>query len=147
MKTRGAIRIVANSVSAFVFRRRRDGYRFLLLRRSRAYGGYWQSVSGRVRSRERAEAAAARETLEETGLRATRVTPIDFINAYYDDGRIYLEPCFGVEVGDGEVRLSKEHVEYRWASASAAARLLHWPGNRAAFDCLVQELRRTPRVS
>lgn len=133
--------IVADSVSAFVFRRERSGLSFLLMKRTPDRGGFWQSVSGRTKRKETAEAAAARETREETGLKVLRVVYIDYLNAYYESPRVHLEPCFGVEVGAGEVRLSREHTEYRWLHAEAAVRRLRWAGNREALRVLIGELR------
>lgn len=54
------LEIVADSVSAFVFRRERGRLRLLLLRRTPDRGGFWQSVSGRLLKRETAEDAAGR---------------------------------------------------------------------------------------
>jgi lipoyl(octanoyl) transferase len=131
------MKIVADSVSAFVFR----GTKFLLLRRVPAKGGFWQSVSGRLQKRELPEEAARRETEEETGLEVRRVVYIDYVNTFYQDGKVHLEPCFGVEVGPGRVRLSGEHDEFRWVGAAEALRLLRWAGNREAFRKLREEIR------
>ena len=136
------MKVVANTVAALVCRRERRGWRFLLLLRAPSRGGYWQSVSGKVRRKERAETAAVRETVEETGLRVKRVLDIDFVQAYYADRRVHLEPSFGVEVKEGEVKLSDEHVDWRWLTGPQALRLLRWPGNRAALARLIDELDR-----
>ena len=136
------MKIVADSISALVFRRKRGVLTFLMLKRVPQAGGFWQSVSGRVEKKETAEEAAVRETLEETGLQAHRLIPVDYINAYYLGGDVHLEPCFGVEVGPGRVRLSDEHEMFRWLDGKRAHRLMRWPGNRAALEHLMDELRR-----
>jgi 8-oxo-dGTP pyrophosphatase MutT (NUDIX family) len=135
------MKIVADSVLAFVFRRDRSRRRFLLMKRTPDRGGFWQSMSGRAKKRESAEETAERETREETGLKPMRLVTIDYINAFYDLGDVHVEPCFGVEVGAGKVRLSREHTEHRWLDAKGALRLLRWPGNRAGLAILIDELR------
>jgi dihydroneopterin triphosphate diphosphatase len=126
-----------------VFVRREDAY--LVLRRSERQGGYWHSVAGGVEEGEDPGAAAARELLEETGLRAVPVS-LDRSFAYLPEpweprfrvGQKAIEvACFLVDAPPGwEPILDWEHDEHRWCTRAAAVELLHWPEPREVLGSL-----------
>ena len=67
--------IRCSHVEVYLFRRRGGKVEFLTLRRSpnrRKLPGVWQPVTGKLERGERAWASAAREVLEETGLKPRR---------------------------------------------------------------------------
>jgi len=95
----------------------RDGT-VLCLRRSRKADhapGEWDLVSGRLEAGETVIAALAREIVEETGLEAEILGPLDTWHAYRGKER---KEMIGVvhlcRWRAGEVRLSDEHEEFRW---------------------------------
>ena len=130
------------SVIAFVFRKAGDNIQFLMMRRSKERGGFWQSVSGGIKDRETAAQAAMREVEEETGLRLKRYVVADAVNIFYKEAEdtIYLEPVFGIEVGEGKVTITPEHIVYRWCSAEEVLRLLPFESNKVAFRALCRVL-------
>jgi len=50
-----------------------------------------------------------------------------------EDTLVIREHCFGVGVEDVNLRLSREHTEYRWVYYDEARSLLHWDSNKSAL--------------
>ncbi|MCX7805443.1 MAG: NUDIX pyrophosphatase [Planctomycetota bacterium] len=138
----GAMEIKGVSVVAFVFRQQANTVQFLMLKRSKERGGFWQPVSGTIKGRETAAQAAMREVEEETGLRLRRYVVADAVNVFYKEAEdtIYVEPVFGIEVADGKVTLSPEHILYRWCSPEDAMGLLPFEGNRVALRAVCRAI-------
>ena len=68
-------KIVVRVIDAYVFRRTKNGIKFLLLKRSKTkiYEHLWQGVAGKIEKNESAIEAATRELMEETGF-----TPVSY---------------------------------------------------------------------
>jgi 8-oxo-dGTP diphosphatase len=115
---------------AAVIRERKDG-RYLLLRRSpkKDFGaGAWECPTGRVDQGEGFEQAAHREVMEELGVEMQIDGILGTTHFYRGEpvpenelvGVIFL--CSVAEAGF--VRLSEEHTEYHWLSASQVLKML-----------------------
>ena len=85
----------------------RDG-RVLLVRHKRgSEPGSWSPPGGHLDFGETPEACAARETLEETGVRVDRVTFFGITNDLFDEaGRHYVTLWHRAEAVEGEPRVS-----------------------------------------
>lgn len=128
------------------------GGEFLLLRRTRP-AGFWQSVTGSLAPGEIPRLAAAREVMEETGLRVggalidLRHSVLFPIIAAWRR-RYAPNICFNREYWFALVletrRLielnPREHLEYRWLPAGAAAQLTGSWTNRDAIRALARSL-------
>ncbi|MFN3975186.1 MAG: NUDIX domain-containing protein, partial [Dehalococcoidia bacterium] len=117
-------------VGVVVFQRSADGrLRYLLLQRPRKVGGGWGVVTGSVDPWESVRQAAEREAREETGIEDfVAVIDLEYTHAFQQRGHTYQEPYFAIQVPPhSEVRLSYEHVAYRWATLEEALPLLRWP--------------------
>ena len=103
------------AVTVLIFRQGR----LLSMRRSssqEAGAGLWEGVSGRVRAGEDPAAAAARESLEETGLDvAIRPRPVTAYPALRA-GEPMTVIVFVADHRGGEVVLSEEHDDFRWCT-------------------------------
>ncbi len=86
----------------------------LVLRRSD--NGKWNFPGGKVEPGENLEQAAAREVLEETGLKVKPNRIIHVFSNGTDDGGTFVFVIFGALLLMGDVKLNKEHSEYRWVS-------------------------------
>jgi len=123
-----------------------DRWRVLTLKRgphSRCTGA-WEIVHGRIESGERAEQAAVREVLEETGLTIARLYSIT-VNSFYlhQTGTVQLALVFAAVVeSPSAVQLGVEHDEFAWHAMRDAAEILAWPREREAL-VHVEELLRT----
>ncbi len=131
------------------YRRTPAGVEYAVLRRSDA--GWWQFVAGGGEDDEAPPQAALRETCEEIGVGGTLMRldsmttiPKSHFAAAAAWGRdVYVIPehSFALDVGDADIRLSREHSHVRWVSYEQARVLLQWDSNRTALWELVQRLK------
>lgn len=107
---------------------------------------YWQGIAGDGEDVETPLEAAHRETAEEAGLRPSefvlnQLMSLAMIPAVQFGGLLWgpavpviPEYAFGAKcVGQADVTISPEHVEFRWASYETATSLLKWDSNRTAL--------------
>lgn len=117
--------------------------KFLLLRRSRDRGGFWQPVSGGIEENESSVQAAKREIFEETGI--TDIKHLIDLEVSYKYEAIkknvplkMKDMCFGLEVPDiTSVNLSREHSAYKWCKKEEVYTYLNWKYIRLAFEKLI----------
>ena len=134
--------ITSRFVDCHVFRLRADGSdEWLVLQRAPHIhlGGTWQMVSGHLEAGEKAYECAARELLEETGLRPLHFYQASYVNRFYiaASDEIVLSPVFAAQVAaDAEVRLSGEHTDFAWVTYEEARRRYPWPGQRKAIEVI-----------
>lgn len=117
-------------VGVVVFQRGPDRRpRYLLLQRPPEQGGWWGVVTGSVEQGESLSQAAIREAQEETGITDFRaVMSLGYIHTFHSRGQTFQEHYYAIEVSpESTVRLSYEHVAYRWATLEEALPLLRWP--------------------
>jgi 8-oxo-dGTP pyrophosphatase MutT (NUDIX family) len=138
-------RVLADQVEVYLFRRRHRKVEFLTLRRAggRTLPHVWQPVTGKLRGGERALDGARREVLEETGLKPHRWWALETVTIYFDPtaGAIRVLPLFAAEIGaTSRPRLSDEHDDHRFLSASAAARRYLWHSQVRALEAVRHEV-------
>jgi dATP pyrophosphohydrolase len=143
---------VPRQVLVYLFRRSDDGnLEFLLLKRTKQWGGFWQGVSGAPEWEESDAEGAVREVLEETGFSvADSLRQIGFRYELRREGdpdeeqweRLYGPDVDAIpeEVYVAEVRSDTdpvlapyEHEAFRWCSLGEALELLTWENNRRAL--------------
>jgi bis(5'-nucleosidyl)-tetraphosphatase len=111
-----------------LYRRAADGTpRFLLLETRK--GGHYSPPKGHLDPGEGFEDAARRETVEECGLEPRALDPAFRVEVTYDvvkkgQPRRKRVVYFLGEAGEGEVRLSDEHISSRWEPLEALRDLL-----------------------
>lgn len=117
----------------------------LMLKRTEEKAGYWQPVCGGIEAGETLIEAGLREVYEETGVKEYKEL-IRLANEYE-----YNEPKDGVMMRmrdrcllmiiekNIEIKLSEEHVEYRWCNLSEVPGLNDW---EPMVDCvsLIKEI-------
>lgn len=120
-----------------------DGLVYALFKRTN--GGYWQGVAGGGENDESALDAARRETAEEAGVpqdaefvELDSVATIPVVNVTGDfrwgpDVLVIPERAFGVRCTKADLKVSREHTEYRWFGFDDAMQALHWDSNRNAL--------------
>ncbi len=105
-------------LNVYVVVKNRD--RILLLKRK---DGLWEFPGGSVDWGEHPEKAAVRETSEETGIRIANPELIGITSATYEKEGHEKHSVYIVYTADCEsddVKLSKEHYEYRWLTKMEA---------------------------
>ncbi|HKP12008.1 MAG TPA: dihydroneopterin triphosphate diphosphatase, partial [Blastocatellia bacterium] len=134
------------SVQVVIFAETEAGRQYLLLRRVRSHGGFWQSVTGSLEGDETHAEAATREVYEETGYRpqAGELIELGVVNVFeiapqwrvkYAPGVTHNEEvCFALQVAKQDVVIDPiEHDAYVWVGYDAALEMIHWESNRRAF--------------
>ncbi len=139
-------------VEVYVFRRRGRRVEFLCLRRSagRSLAGVWQPVTGKRFARERADVAARREVIEETGVAPIRLWALETVTVYFDGSTslAMVLPLFAAEVKPAaRIRLSHEHDAHRFTSAATAGRLYLWESQRRGLEAVKREVLSRPRLA
>lgn len=105
----------ARRITAAVVQRS-DG-KVLLLKRAETHTtnpGKWCFVTGYVEEGEAPHAAAIRELREELGVEAEPTREGEIVVVHTDWGAVLNVYPFLFPVGDIEVRLEREHTDYRW---------------------------------
>lgn len=114
---------------------------FLALKRSLEDGGFWQPITGTLEATDSIEDCLIREINEEIGLTKEDILSISdcIYNFKWNKksiGEIY-EYVFAVEVRkSSQIKLSDEHVEYKWGIKDAIRDIYEMLDNKIAMDKL-----------
>ncbi len=142
-------------LQAIIFRKKNSKTEFLLLKRIKEKGGFWQPSGGGLEEKDNSRLDALyREIQEETGITKDKIKKIfedvyefDFIDNWVDGSKKKMhEHVFGVEVEpDTEVNIKNnvytEHEEYRWVSFEDALKFLKWRTGKTALRKLWELLK------
>lgn len=116
------------SAGIIVYRRTKDGPKFLLLYHG---GNYWNFPKGHIEGEEKSFEAALRETVEETGLKEedlrirNRFKDYENYHFYKGKNKIFKVVIFYLaESRKKEVKISEEHGGYGWFLYRDARRIL-----------------------
>lgn len=134
------------SAGFIIYRRTRDGIRYLLLYHG---GNYWNFPKGKIEAGERSFRAALRELKEETGLNKTDLVFREYFRTtdkyifFCGKERIFKIVIFYLaESKRGDIKLSHEHDGYGWFLHRDAARMIRFKNLRGilkqANDLLTQ---------
>jgi dATP pyrophosphohydrolase len=134
------------------FRKSGSNYEFAVFKRSD--GEYWQGIAGGGEDDESPLEGAMREAEEEAGipghlpfyrLQTMSSIPVCHFAAreQWSEG-LYVIPeySFGVDCTGHEIKLSKEHAEFKWGSYEEINRCLTWDSNKTALWELNERLRK-----
>src|SRR3954466_1266378 len=118
-------------VEVFAIRHNGGDWRVLLLQRAPdgKRPGSWETVYGKIDPREKPELAAARELLEETGVRPRALYNVTVTSFYLHTSQtIQMCMTFAAFVSDdAEIILSEEHQRFEWVSVDEACSRFTWP--------------------
>ncbi len=117
----------------------------------------WQAIAGGGEGGEMPLEAAKREAWEEAGiapgnpyveLESCATIPVVHFTEFRDREDLFVIPefSFGVEVVEGDLRLSREHAEYVWLPYLEAHAVLRWDSNKNALWELDRRLRGSPKT-
>lgn len=127
-------------VEAIVFYKDQDKTKhFLAIKRSKKDGGFWQPVTGTLEAFDDLKNCIFREISEEIGLAKSDIVSISdciyhFVWNKKNIGEIN-EYVFAVEVKEmPQIKLSVEHVEYKWGTKDEIRNVFEMPNNKIALD-------------
>lgn len=116
------------SAGIIIFRRTREGIKFLLLYHGR---NYWNFPKGKIETGERSWQSAVREVKEETGLKPSELHFIENFKAYerFSFGRgkeriFKIVILYLAETKQPRITVSWEHEGYGWFTFSEAKKVL-----------------------
>ncbi|HUG28024.1 MAG TPA: NUDIX domain-containing protein [Gemmatimonadales bacterium] len=125
-------------VDAYLLRPAPAGLEALVLRRG-PHGrcpGSWEAVHGHIEAEETPAEAAAREMLEETGLRPERLYNLSRVETFYQHSidEVAMVPVFvGLAEAGAAVTIGPEHDGWEWLPVEEAAQRYSWPRERRAI--------------
>lgn len=137
------MKLISHLVEVHIFRRKKNGIEFLLLKRAEneIYPGLWQMVSGKIKKGEKGYVTALREIKEETNMIPLSIWVAPNINSFYypEKDCISFLPVFVAEVSvNSVIKISEEHSSYKWVKADKAKKMLAWPGQRKSVDAITE---------
>ena len=116
------------SAGIIVFRRTKEGIKFLILYHGR---NYWNFPKGKIESEERIWQTAIREVREETGLKSTELSFVGGFKTHerftYRRGKdkvFKLVTLYLAETSQSRIVVSHEHEGYGWFTFGEAKRVL-----------------------
>ncbi len=113
-------------ILAFIY----DGKKFLALRNNSkdiSHGGdFWFTVTGSLEKGESNEEAVKREVKEETGLDVKDIFDLNWGSIYSWENQNYEEENLIAFVDNRQVKLSEEHIEYKWLILADFIKLIKW---------------------
>ncbi len=111
---------------------------YLLLKRNKNRGGFWQPVTGGVEEGESLLFAARREVFEESGIdKVKNIYDLKYSFKYMANNKIITEHVFAFEAFNKEINLQRgEHSNYVWLEYEDAVKLLKWDTNIDSFKRL-----------
>ncbi|NVM43796.1 MAG: NUDIX pyrophosphatase [Candidatus Lokiarchaeota archaeon] len=137
-------------VLVYPVRRTEREWEFLMLKRIKSRGGFWQGVTGAPKNGETIIEGARRELFEETGFHSitliqteiTYIIPMEnrWIAIYPEGTKEIPEYIFIAKIHKaGPPTIDPiEHDEWKWCSYEEAMNLLSWDDNKRALE-FVQE--------
>ena len=119
---------------------------FLLLKRSRKRGGFWQSVTGGVKINQTLRAAALAEVKEELSLEINinKLLPTYFTFNFISDGYELNEYVFIYKLGSRDtIKINpEEHTEYKFVTLREALNLLKYKSNKIIFKRIYRMIKK-----
>ena len=139
-------------INLYVFTRVNGVCKFLMLKRSKQRGGFWQGITGAPEVNETLEAAAVRELFEETRIVVAKVFPLAMSYSFPLDRSIWTveirpeilnvdERVYWCELDSEQIpTLSDEHDAFAWETFETSSSLLKWPNNQKALAYLYSKV-------
>ena len=137
-----------NPIQVLIYpvRKTNEGWEYLMLKRIKSRGGFWQGVTGAPESDETITEGAKRELFEETGFRSVTLiqTDISYIIPM-EDRWIDIYPKGTIEIPEylfiakihqpGAPKIDPiEHDDWKWCSYEEAMNLLSWEDSKKALE-------------
>ena len=130
-----------------IFNRSKNKITYLLLKRTKEDGGFWQPMTGTQNDYESLKDCLLRELKEETGIKKhiQIINNVDKFEWIDKKGKIISEYVYGVEVGKVKVKLSEEHDKFIWLPFAQAKRKLEKENNKRSLTLLNNNLTGTKK--
>lgn len=101
--------------------------------------GGWFVITGGVENNESHEEAVKREVIEETGLVAMDIFPLNWGSVYKWDKEICEEHNFIVFVKSEEITLNEEHSRYKWLDIDKFIEIIKWDDDKKLLKRVLEK--------
>ena len=130
-------------VQGVVYTKPNQKIEYLLIKRNKKDGAFWQSVTGTLEEGETLKNCLIREIKEELGI--TNIKNISNIKQIIqwpkENNFIITEYVFIVEINKNQkITLSKEHTNYKWCNFKEAYQTLEKENNKNTLKLINREL-------
>lgn len=119
----------------------------LILKRTESRGGFWQATTGGVHVGESLREAASRELMEELSISIKNPEYTDFTYSFMGNDNYILHEYVYVTLIDykksQEIKISKEHDEYKWVNEKDAIDYLKFDTNKEAIKIAIGKIKVT----
>lgn len=124
--------MLEKSAGVIIYHRGSDKIEYLLLKHEL---GHWDFAKGHIEEGESLEDTARRELEEETGISGIRLMEkfnehIQYRYKWEGESRFKVVTFFLAESETKRVKISEEHLEYRWATYEEAIKLCNFKNQR-----------------
>jgi 8-oxo-dGTP pyrophosphatase MutT (NUDIX family) len=133
-------------IQGIVFKKDQEGIKFLLLKRTKSRGDFWQFVTGGIEDFDKSlKDSLIRELEEETKLKEKEIIRIVGgigVFKFEHKKQMIEEQVFGVEI-NSKAKISidkKEHEKSTWATYEEAKKLLKFESNKKALENLINKI-------
>jgi dihydroneopterin triphosphate diphosphatase len=122
-------------VDVILFYAEKNKIKYLLFKRLKKRGGFWQPITGGVEEGETILYAARREVMEESGyLKVKNMYDLNYSFKFNIKEKVITEHVFAFQVYDQNAVFSQdEHSEIKWVTYYEALNMLKWDTNKESF--------------
>ena len=134
--------VVKHSIECWIFDHTKECFLLLQCPENDSHPSYWQPVTGGIEKGERKVDACLREISEEAGVVLNEENMILFL----EDFRVYAidkelhKTVFITKTQHLDVKISDEHIDFKWVAPSDVLPMLLWGSNRATFQRVLEFL-------
>lgn len=123
-------------IEGIIFKIDNNIVKYLLLKRTKKDGGFWQPMTGTVNDGETIKDCLIREMEEETNIREYLriIKNVDFFEWKNSKNKTMIEYVFGIEIKNNlKVKISDEHDAFEWHTFKSAFEKLEKNNNKNAI--------------
>ena len=141
---------IPKQVEGIIFRKKNGSLEFLLLKRIKSRGGFWQFVTGGVEEFDKSLLKCLmRELNEELKIKSSNVKKLiknvgsfDFEVVSNSKKNLIKEYIFGVELDTNfKIKINyKEHEKFEWVDKKGALKFLKFEDNKKALKSLIKKI-------
>ncbi len=134
---------IKQSIECWIFSREQDSFLLLKCPETERHKAYWQPVTGGIEKNESKSSACLREVQEETGLKINSsdiVKLIDTFKVYREKIELH-KTVFVVILDNATVKISDEHISFKWEIPEMVEQMLLWGSNKTTFGMVMSYLK------
>ncbi len=133
------------SIECWIYNEDHDSFLLLQCPETEVHRSYWQPITGGIDPGETREQACIREVSEESGILFTEndiTVVLDRFTVHVPQKDFLLvKPIYIARTKNTEVRISEEHLDFKWTLPDEVPGLLLWDSNRYTFSKVLEFLK------